>query len=128
MTTESRDALWKQKVQEDLINRRGKNIIYSPYLGYFQHWMDEKKLPESFFPYFLIGSPEVNEPQNLMSIINEIVQIVQTVKSDFQRNCIKFKSFGDEFQDDVICFKNNVIYFSNKLGNINYDRLKNFGC
>ena len=153
LTTESRDALWNQKVQEDLTNRRGKNIIYSPYLGYFQHWMVEKKLPASFFPYFLIGhdwlwgvlvkssyyktyeqiynekiigSPEVNEPQNLKNIIDEIVQIVQTVKSDFQRNCIKFKSFGDEFQDKVICFNNNVIYFSNKLGNVNIDRLKKF--
>lgn len=56
LTTESRNALWNQKVQEDIENRRGKNIIYSPYLGYFQHWMAEKKMPASFYPYFLIGS------------------------------------------------------------------------
>jgi len=115
--------------------------------------MVEKKLPSSFFPYFLIGStwlwwvltkssyyksyeqiynekiiasPEVNEPQNLTNIINEIVQIVKTVNPNFQRNSIKFKTFGEEFQDEVICFNNNIIYFSNKLGNINIDRLKKF--
>ena len=153
LTTESRNAFWNQKVQEDLENRRGKNIIYSPYLGYFQHWMVEKKMPASFFPYFLIGSswtwpiltkssyyksydqlynekivasPMANEPQNLTNVINEIVQIVRTVNPNFNRESIKFKNFGEEFQDEVICFNNNIIYFSNKLGNINLDRLKKF--
>ena len=153
LTTESRNALWNQKVQEDLENRRGKNIIYSPYLGYFQHWMAEKKMPASFYPYFLIGSgwlwgvlvkssfyktyeqlyndkivaaPTANEPQNLANVINEIVQIVKTVKPDFSKDSIKFKNFEEEFQDDVICFNNNIIYFSYKLGNFNIDRLKKF--
>ena len=37
LTTESRNAIWKQNEREDLPNRAGKNIMYSPYLGYFQH-------------------------------------------------------------------------------------------
>ena len=153
LTTESRNALWNQKVQEDLENRKGKNIIYSSYLGYFQHWMAEKKMPASFYPYFLIGcdwlwgvlakssyyktyeqlynekivaASVANEPQNLENVIKEIVDIVKTVKPDFNKDSIKFKTFGEEFQDDVICFNNNIIYFSSKLGNINIDRLKKF--
>ena len=153
LTTEARNALWNQKVQEDAENRRGKNIIYSPYLGYFQHWMVEKKMPASFYPYFLIGgswlwgvlvkssyyksyeqlynekiisSPNVNEPQNLTNIINQIVEIIKSVNPNFKRDSIKFKNFGDEFQDEVVCFNNNIIYFSNKLGNIVLDRLKKF--
>ena len=153
LTTESRNALWNQKVQEDPENRRGKNIIYSPYLGYFQHWMIEKKLPSSFYPYFLIGSTwlwgvltkssyyktyeqlynekivsgtNINEPQNLTNTINRIVEIIKGVNPNFNRNSIKFKNFGNEFQDDVICFNNNIIYFSSKLGNIVLDRIKKF--
>ena len=153
LTTESRNAIWNQKVLEDQENRRGRNIIYSPYLGYFQHWMVEKKLPASFYPYFLISgwwiwgvlvkssyyktyeqlynekilsSPEINEPPNLTNVINAIVQIVKNVNPNFNRNSIKFKSFGEEFQDEVVCFNNDIIYFSNKLGNINLDRLKKF--
>ena len=147
LTTEARNAIWNQKVG------RGKNIIYSPYLGYFQHWMIEKKLPNSFYPYVLIGgswiwgvltkssyyktysdlynekilsSPDTNEPQNLTNIIDEIVQIIKKVKPDFGRDNIKFKNFGDEFQEDVVCFNNNIIYFSNKLSRNNLDRLKKF--
>ena len=147
LTTEARNAIWNQKVE------RGKNIIYSPYLGYFQHWMIEKKLPNSFYPYVLIGgswiwgvltkssyyktysdlynekilsSPDANEPQNLTNIIDEIVQIIIKVKPDFNKDNIKFKNFGDEFQEDVVCFNNNIIYFSNKLSRNNLDRLKKF--
>ena len=153
LTTESRDALYNQKISEDLQNRAGKNIIYSPYLGYFQHWIAEKKLPPSFYPYFLIGStwlwgvltksslykpyeqkykekilssPEVNEPPSLKNVIDTIVQIIRNVNPNFVRNNIKFKSFGNEFQDDVVCFNNNIIYFSDKLGNMNIDRIKKF--
>ena len=153
LTTESRDAIWNQKVREDLTSRAGKNIIYSSYLGYFQHWMVEKKLPPSFYPYFLIGgswiwgvltkssyykpydklyeekiisSPEAREPQNLTDIIDTITQIIRNVNPNFDRNSIKFKSFGNEFQDDVVCFNNNIIYFSSKLASINIDRVKKF--
>ena len=55
LTTESRDAIWNQKVKEDYINGRGKNIINSVYEGYFLNWMVDKRLPKSFFPYFLIS-------------------------------------------------------------------------
>lgn len=153
LTTESRNAIWNQKVQEDPENRRGKNIIYSPYLGYFQHWMVEKKMPASFYPYFTIGcswlwpvmtgssyykaydklynekivsGTDINEPQSLTNVINQIVDIIKGVNPSFNRASIKFKKFGDEFQDDVVCFNNNIIYFSNKLGNITLDRLKKF--
>ena len=153
LTTESRNAIWNQKVREDPPNRAGKNIIFSDYLGYFQQWMLEKKLPSSFYPYFLIGgswiwgvltkssyyknyeklyeekilaSPEVTEPQNLTNIIDSIVQIIRNVNPNFNRNNIKFKSFGNEFQDDVVCFNNNIIYFSDKLATINIDRVKKF--
>ncbi len=115
--------------------------------------MIEKKLPNSFYPYVLIGgswiwgvltkssyyktysdlynekiisSPDTNEPQNLTNIIDEIVQIIKKVKPDFGRDNIKFKNFGDEFQEDVVCFNNNIIYFSNKLSRNNLDRLKKF--
>lgn len=55
-----------------------------------------------------------------------IVQIIIKVKPDFNRDNIKFKNFGDEFQEDVVCFNNNIIYFSNKLSRNNLDRLKKF--
>ena len=154
LKTESRDALWNQKVQEDPINRRGKNIIYVSNVGYFQHWMMEKKLPASFYPYFIINtggwiwdvltkssfykthqqlynekiisSREVNEPPTLKNVIDEIVRIVRTVNPNFNRNSIKFKSFGTEFQDEVVCFNANILYFSEKLKNANLTRVKRF--
>ena len=115
--------------------------------------MIEKKLPDSFCPYVLIGgswiwgvltkssyyksysdlynekiisSPTTNEPQNLTNVINEIVQIIKNVNPNFNRESIKFKTFGEEFQDEVVCFNNNIIYFSDKLGKNNIDRLKKF--
>ena len=153
LTTESRNAIWNQKVQEDLENRKGKNIVLSSSLVYFQQWMMEKKIPPSFYPYFIIGSgllwgvltgsiynksydklynekilgsPETNEPQNLKNVIDETVKIIQIVKPDFNRNSIKFKTFGEEFQDEVVCFNNNILYFSDKLANASLDRLKKF--
>lgn len=153
LTTESRNAIWNQKVLEDQPKRTGCNIIYSSYLGYFQHWMTEKKLPASFYPYFLIynawiwdvlvkssyyknyeqlynekilSSPEANEPPNLKNVIDNIVQIIRNINPNFNRNNIKFKNYGNDFQDDVVCFNNNILYFSNKLGNANIDRIKKF--
>ena len=35
LTTESRNAIWNQKVLEDYINRKDKNIILSSCEGYF---------------------------------------------------------------------------------------------
>ena len=52
LTTESRNAIWNQKVLEDQPKRTGCNIILSSYLGNFQLWMTEKNLPASFYPYF----------------------------------------------------------------------------
>ena len=157
LTTESRDAIWNQKVQQDPINRRGKNIIYSPYEGYFFNWINDKRLPKSFFPYFLINgwwiwavltkssyykdygkfynekvasAQVVNQPQNLDNVINEIIKIIQSVKPDFNSNNIKFKNFDFENDDingiGIVFFNNNIIYFSNKLGNSNIDRMKKF--
>ena len=62
----------------------------------------------------------------MTNIINQIVEIIKSVNPNFKRDSIKFKNFGDEFQDEVVCFNNNIIYFSNKLGNIVLDRLKKF--
>ena len=67
----------------------------------------------------ILVSPEVTEPQNLTNIIDTIVQIIRNVNPNFNRNNIKFKSFGKEFQDDVFCFINNIIDFSNKLATKN---------
>ena len=74
----------------------------------------------------IISSPEAREPQNLTDIIDTITQIIRNVNPNFDRNSIKFKSFGNEFQDDVVCFNNNIIYFSSKLASINIDRVKKF--
>ena len=54
LTTESRNAIWNQKVLEDPPKRTGCNIIPSSGLGNFQLWMTEKNLPASFYPYFII--------------------------------------------------------------------------
>ena len=123
--------------------------MHSSCLGNFQLWMTEKKSPASFYPYFLIyngwiwevlvkssyyknydqlynekilSSPEVNEPPNLKSVIDNIVQIIRNINPNYNRNNINFKNFGNDFQDDV----NNILYFSNKLGNANIDRIKKF--
>ena len=116
--------------------------------------MVEKKLPASFYPYFIINtgwwiwnvlvkssfykthkqlynekiieSQEVDEPQNLKAVIDEIFQIVRTVNPNFIRNSIKFKKFGAEFQDEVVCFNNNILYFSEKLKDANLSRIKKF--
>jgi predicted DNA-binding helix-hairpin-helix protein len=56
--------------------------------------------------------------------------IIQTVKTNFNKSNIKFKRF--EFENDeingigIVYFENNFIYFSNKLGSVNIDRIKKF--
>ena len=154
LTTESRNGIWNQKVEENPLERKGKNIIYD--LGSFLSWIKEKKLPLSFYPYFLVGgwlwgvmtgssyyksydklyneliasSKIVEQPQNLNNTINEIIEIIKKEKPNFGINNIKFKSFN--FQNDdinsigIVHFAQDVIYFSDQLANTNLDRIKKF--
>ena len=154
LTTESRNGIWNQKVEENPLERKGKNIIYD--LGSFLSWIKEKKLPLSFYPYFLVGgwlwgvmtgssyykpydklyneliasSKIVDQPQNLNNTINEIIEIIKKEKPNFGINNIKFKSFN--FQNDdinsigIVHFAQDVIYFSDQLANTNLDRIKKF--
>ena len=83
-----------------------------------------------FYNEKVASAQVVNQPQNLDNVINEIIKIIQSVKPDFNSNNIKFKNFDFENDDingiGIVFFNNNIIYFSNKLGNSNIDRMKKF--
>ena len=48
----------------------------------------------------IVSAQIVDQPENIENIINELIQIIQTVKTNFNKNNIKFKSF--DFENDEI--------------------------
>lgn len=152
LTPDSRDAIWEQKKIELKDNNPETRFVYYTEELKLNNFLKDKKLNQNFYPYNIIGSwmtwpiisssnkylhweklynekiknaPNNDTPTKLNPFINEIVQLVKKVKSDFKSELIKFKKY--EFDSDEIVFfdeQNKIIYLSSKLEKSTFDDKK----
>ena len=124
------DYLEEHKFNEpDYGNPKKKQMLYSPYIGNLNDFLNQKKLPKEFYPYHVIdcwltwsvlaNSPIssyyknyidlyndkvraakiVEEPLELKDILDKIAEKIKTCNSQFKREYIKFKKFDFEFDN-----------------------------
>ena len=107
-----------------------KQMLYSPYIGSLNDFLNQKKLPKEFYPYHridcwltwsvLINSPcssyyktynslyndkvraakIVNEPLELKDFLDKIAEKLKACNSNFKREYIKFKKFDFIFENN----------------------------
>ena len=129
-----RDDIWDfledYKFKEsDYGKIKKKQMLYSPYIGNLNDFLNQKKLPKEFYPYHqincwltwsvLVGrqgssyyknynilysekvrnAKKVEEPLVLKNIMDKIAEKICHCHSNFKREYIKYKKFDFEFEN-----------------------------
>ena len=134
LSSKEKDDIWdfleENKFKEPEYGRiKKKQMLYSPYIGNLNDFLNQKKLPKEFYPYHqidcwltwsvLINQPcssyyknynslyndkvraaeIVNEPLELKDVLDKIAEKLKTCHCNFKREYIKFKKFNFIFEN-----------------------------